>query len=126
MIGTRKDGQSRAIRRLDSDGLGTVSRSHEKWRVPLRAIAATTVDAVLVPYRGIVLCVESGRAIIGWLLRLGSGRLRQGWETEHGATRVPFCGCPRSRCTIVLGGSGPRNWCRRRGVFVGRSPWVVL
>jgi hypothetical protein len=112
---------------LDGDSLRTVAWGHEVGWVPLYAIGASAAETMLVPSRGAVLCVVCRWAVIGLLLRrLCRGRLRQGWETEHGATRVSFDRTPSSRCAVILGSSGPRGRCRRRRMFACGPPWVVL
>ena len=112
---------------LNSNSLRAKARRHEVRRVPLSAIHAATVDAVAVPGRRLVLSRVGRRAVIGWLrllLRLAGRRLRQGWEAEHGATRVAF-GCPRTR-SVVLGGGGSRGRCRKRRMVVRRPPGIVV
>ena len=115
------------IRQLDGNGLGTITVSHKVRLVTLCAVTATTVLTMLVPGRSAVLVGVGRDAVVGRLLlrRLGSG-LRQGWEAEHGATRVTLGRTPSSRSTIVLRSGGSRGGSRRRRVLVGRPPWVVL
>ena len=113
------------MQHLGGNGLRTEARSHEVRLMPLCTVHAATVGTVLIPGRHVVLRLVrnvAGRLLVVVLI---VGWLRQGWEAEHGATRVALRGSPGSGRTIVLrrGGAGGGRRCGR---VVRRSPRVVV
>jgi hypothetical protein len=111
--------------RSDSNGLRSVSGSHEVRRMSLGAVATSTIDAVLIPDRGVVLVRVCRRAIVGGLVLLGLGsRLRQRREPEHSATRVSLGLTPSTGGAVVLWRSRTCGGCRRRRML--GPPGVIL